>query len=86
MIPSIPGVAADLMASRGPIDPVLERLDPLLVSPIGLGDQEFLSLIEFVRDGLLDKRAQPERFRSVVPERLPSGHAPLILEFESKLQ
>jgi len=80
------GVAADLMVFRGPIDPVLERLDPLLVSPIGLGDQEFRSLIEFVRDGLLDKRAQPEHFRSLVPERVPSGHAPLVFEFEKKLQ
>ena len=76
------GVAADLMVSRGPIDPVLKRLDPLLASPIGLGDQEFLSLIEFVRDGLLDKRAQPEHFRSLVPEKVPSGHAPLVFEFE----
>ena len=80
------GVAADLMVFRGPIDPVLERLDPLLVSPIGLGDQEFRSLIEFVRDGLLDKRAQPEHFRSLVPEQVPSGHAPLVFEFEKKLQ
>src|SRR5438094_2227203 len=80
------GVAADLMVFRGPIDPVLERLDPMLVSPIGLGDQEFRSLIEFVRDGLLDKRAQPEHFRSLVPERVPSGHAPLVFEFEKKLQ
>jgi cytochrome c peroxidase len=79
------GVAADLMVFRGPIEPVLERLDPLLVSPIGLGDQEFRSLIEFVRDGLLDKRAQPEHFRSLVPERVPSGHAPLVFEFEKKL-
>jgi len=80
------GVAADLMVFRGPFDSVLERLDPLLVSPIALGDQEFRSLIEFVRDGLLDKRAQPEHFRSLVPERVPSGHAPLVFEFEKKLQ
>src|SRR5947208_16862461 len=80
------GVAADLMVFRGPIDPVIERLDPMLVSPIGLGDQEFRSLIEFVRDGLLDKRAQPEHFRSLVPERVPSGHAPLVSEFEKILQ
>jgi cytochrome c peroxidase len=79
------GVAADLIVFRGPIDPVLERLDPLLASPIGLGDQEFRSLIEFVRDGLLDKRAQPEHFRSLVPEQVPSGHTPLVFEFEKKL-
>src|SRR5215470_4479430 len=83
--PLTAGVAADLMVFRGPIEPVLERLDPLLVSPIGLGDQEFRWLIEFVRDGLLDKRAQPEHFRSLVPEQVPSGHAPLIFEFEKKL-
>ena len=68
------------------MDPVLERLDPLLASPIGLTDQEFHSLIDFVRDGLLDKRAQPEHFRRLVPDRLPSGHAPLLFEFEEKLQ
>jgi hypothetical protein len=50
-----------------------------------LGDQEFGSLIEFVRDGLLDKRAQPEHFRCLVPEQVPSGHAPLVFEFEKKL-
>src|SRR5438067_3437644 len=84
--PHSAGVAPDLMVFRGPIDPVLERLDPLLVSPIGLGDQEFRSLIEFVRDGVLDKRAQPEHFRSLVPEQVPSGHAPLVFEFEKELK
>jgi len=79
------GVAADLMVFRGPIEPVLERLDPLLVSPIELGDQEVRWLIEFVRDGLLDQRAQPEHFRSLVPEQVPSGDAPLVFEFEKKL-
>jgi len=38
-----------------------------------------LALIEFVRDGLLDQRAQPEHFRSLVPEQVPSGHAPLVI-------
>ena len=73
------------MVFRGPIESVLERLDPLLASPIGLGDQELRSLLEFVRDGLLDQRAQPEHFRSLVPERVPSGRAPLVFEFEKKL-
>ena len=43
------------------------------------------TLIEFVRDGLLDNRAQPEHFRSLVPEQVPSGHALLVFEFEKKL-
>ena len=56
----------------------VRRFGPLLVCPIGLGDQEFGSPIELVRDGLLDKRAQPEHFRSLVPEQVPKGHAPLV--------
>jgi len=49
-----------------------------------LGDQQFRGLLELVRDGLLDKRAQPEHFRSLVPEQVSSGHAPLVFEFEKK--
>ena len=60
--------------------PVLERLDPLLQTPIVLSDQEFTDLVSFVRDGLLDPAAKPERLRSLMPPKLPSGRAPLIFQ------
>src|SRR5206468_10427655 len=47
------GVAADLMVFRGPIDPVLERLDHLLVFTFGLGEPDISALIAFVRARLM---------------------------------
>lgn len=64
---------ADLQGPLGPMAPVLERLSPLLATPIVLDDGEFTQLVEFVRHGLLDPGARPERMRGLVPERLPSG-------------
>jgi cytochrome c peroxidase len=55
--PRAAGVARDLTHSMGPMDPVLARIDPLLSSPKDLSPDEFNSLLEFVRDGLLDQRA-----------------------------
>jgi cytochrome c peroxidase len=77
------GVAGDLTLERGPIEPVLARVDSLLRTPISLSDDEFGSLVEFVRNGLLDKRARPEQQRKLVPHKLPSGRPPLIFEFEN---
>ena len=73
-------LAPDLRGPTGPIAPVLERLDPLLQTPIALSDQEFLDLVSFVRDGLLDPAARPERLRHLIPLRLPSGLAPLTFQ------
>ena len=36
-------------------------------TPISPSEDEFNSLVDFVRQGLLDKRAEPERFRKLVP-------------------
>jgi cytochrome c peroxidase len=77
------GVAADLTFLRGPIEPVLARVDSLLATPIALSDAEFHWLVDFVREGLLDKRAQPERFRKLVPQFLPSSQPPLQFQFET---
>ncbi len=74
---------ADLQGALGPIDPVLERLDPLLQTPIGLSDQEFDDLVSFVRYGLLDPRILPERLKTLVPKRVPSGSPTLMFEFET---
>lgn len=74
------GVAPDLRQRLGPIDPVLQRLDPLLAQPRGLGKDEFEDLVEFVRTGLLDRRASARDFCRLVPQTLPSGRAPLQFE------
>jgi cytochrome c peroxidase len=68
---------ADLRGPTGPLAPVLERLAPRLRAPVALTDDEFASLVDFVRDGLLDPNARPERLRQLIPATLPSGRAPL---------
>jgi hypothetical protein len=59
---------------------VLDRLDPLLRVPVNLSEAEFEALVGFVRDGLLDPAARPERLRRLIPEKLPSGKANLIFQ------
>jgi cytochrome c peroxidase len=70
----------DLQGATGPIQPVLDRLDVLLRTDPGLTEQEFDALVDFVRNGLLDRRASPERLRRLIPQRLPSGRATLTFE------
>ncbi len=69
---------ADLRGPTGPAYPVLQRLDPLLRTPVQLTDDEFRSLVDFVRDGLLDPAARPQQLRRLIPEKLPSGLAGLL--------
>ena len=83
--PVAAGVAADLAVLRGPVEPVLARVDPLLATPIALSDDEFRWLVDFVREGLLDKGAMPEHFRKLVPKIVPSGRPTLEFEFEHDL-
>ena len=71
---------ADLRGPIGPTSPVLDRLDPLLRSPVPLTENEIESLIAFVRDGLLDPAAHPQRLRRLIPERLPSGRSGLAFQ------
>ena len=71
--PVAEGVAEDLTHNTGPIAPVLQRLDPALVEPRELTEQEFSDLLAFLRDGLLDPRALPENLVSLIPEAVPSG-------------
>jgi cytochrome c peroxidase len=75
------GLTADLRGPTGPIAPVLERLDARLQKPVVLSQPDFDALVDFVRNGLLDPDAQPERLRRLIPERLPSGRAPLRFQF-----
>jgi cytochrome c peroxidase len=79
--PTAQGIDADLAGPTGPWEPVLARLDPRLAQPLRLTPKEFRQLVAFVREGLLDERAGPERLRRLVPETLPSGRPPLIFEF-----
>ena len=75
------GLPPDLQAQTGPIEPVLQRVDPRLQTPIQLTAQEFDDLLNFVRDGLLDPDAMAFRLRHLVPPRLASGRAPLTFQF-----
>jgi cytochrome c peroxidase len=76
------GVDPDLAGSLGPIEPVLARVDPILATPIHLSNAEFNHLVEFVRKGLLDARAHPDRLKHLVPRRVPSGRAVLKFQFD----
>ena len=78
--PVAAGVDPDLTAPMGPIEPVLERVDSILLTPIELTDEEFSQLVDFVRNGLLDQRAKPENLRKLIPRSVPSGFS--VLRFE----
>ena len=78
--PAAAGVAADLRTLAGPIEPVLARIDPLLATPIELTSEQFRDLVDFVRHGLLDRRARPEHLRKLIPRSVPSGFP--VLDFQ----
>jgi cytochrome c peroxidase len=73
-------LAVDLSHRVGPIEPVLDRLDPLLLNPPDLSADEFSDLVEFVRSGLLDSRASKHHLCELVPKSVPSGLATLKFE------
>ena len=77
------GIASDLTIRIGPIEPALERVDPILSVPIQLSDEEFAQLVDFVRNGLLDVRARPQHLRKLIPTSVPSGLPVLIFEVGS---
>lgn len=70
----------DLHAPIGPMDPVLARLDLILRQPVSLDDDEFADLVEFLRNGLLDPAARPQRLKRLIPEKLPSGRRGLTFQ------
>ena len=74
-------LAPDLRGPPGPIGPVLERLAPELRAPVSLSEEEVRDLVAFVRDGLLDPSARPERLRRIIPEKLPIGRTALTFQF-----
>jgi cytochrome c peroxidase len=79
--PVAAGVPRDLSQRLGPIEPVLQRLDPLLRYPIHLSEEEFDDLVSFVRDGLLDERVKADNLCKLVPVAVPSGMP--VLHFEA---
>ena len=58
--------------SPGPFEGILAAgIDPLLQTPTKLTRREFRDLVEFVRDGLFDRRVR--RFCDQLPSSVPSG-------------
>ena len=84
--PSRQHLDADLTGPLGPIQPVLDRLDPSLANPVQLTPEEFNQLLAFVREALLDRRAFPNNLRGLVPDSMPSGRAVLKFQFDTKKQ
>ena len=66
------------LRTTGPLQPVLDRLDPRLRNTTRLTADEIGWLVAFVGNGLLDPAARPERLRRLIPEKLPSGRAGLV--------
>jgi len=80
--PVAAGLDADLTVRHGPIEPVLKRLDPRIIAMnnMALSDHEFADLLEFLRSGLLDRRALPENLCKVIPASVPSGRKVLTFQ------
>jgi len=78
--PARAGVNRDLTLRLGPIEPVLARVDPLLLKPPKLTSEEFENLVTFVGTGLLDRRADRQNLCALIPVTLPSGMQPLRFE------
>ena len=78
--PSKEDVDRDLRYRLGPIEPVLDRLDPLLRDPPSLDRREFDDLLAFLEEALLDPGARPERLCRLPPASVPSGLA--VMHFE----
>ncbi len=74
------GVDKDLRLRLGPIQPVLDRLDPLLATPIVLTSRERQDLLAFLHDGLLDERAKRPALCKLAPATVPSGMSTLRFE------
>jgi cytochrome c peroxidase len=78
--PTLAGIAPDLTFRLGPIQPALDRVDPLLATPIRLDGREFDALVAFVRWGLLDERASGRQLCGMVPASVPSGFPIMLFE------
>ncbi len=77
------GLAADLTVRKGPIAPVLKRLDSRITAldDISFSTQEFNDLYSFLSVALLDTNALPSNLANLIPKSLPSGRK--VLTFQS---
>lgn len=73
-------LAEDLRGPTGPIEPLLERLDPLMASVPPMEGRDLADLVAFVTEGLLDPRAEFRHLRRLIPARVPSGRPVLTFE------
>lgn len=73
-------VDRDLTHRLGPIEPVLARIDPRLASPIRLKNDEIDQLVKFVKEALLDPRADKKILCKLVPRSVPSGFTAMQFE------
>ena len=71
------GVDRDLRYRLGPR---VTQLDPLLLSPKHLSNDEFENLVQFVDQGLLDRKAAKQNLCKLLPESVPSGFK--LMDFE----
>ena len=78
--PAQAGLDQDLRGPRGPRAPVLARIDPMLANPVNLTNAEFGWLIEFLRVGLQDPKANAHDLRQLIPRQLPSGRPVAIFQ------
>jgi cytochrome c peroxidase len=62
-----------LDGSLGPVEPMLGRVQELIVRPISLTEDEFDQVLAFVRDALTDPGAHPDSLLALTPETVPSG-------------
>lgn len=74
-------LATDLHMSGVSVKRVSIQVDSILLTPISLTNEQFNQLVAFVRYGLLDPRATPERLRRLVPQSVPSDRPMLRFEF-----
>lgn len=74
------GVARDLTHRMAPIANVSASLDPLVSEPTRLTDAEVKDLVDFVKDGLLDKEAKRDKLCRLIPRRPPGKAKGLVFE------
>jgi cytochrome c peroxidase len=71
--PNRNGVPTDLKYRASDMPAVMATIDPALRNGILLTEKEIDDLYNFVRDGLYDDNASPEKMKKLIPESVPSG-------------
>jgi len=78
--PRAAGVAEDLRRPIAPVLNVLRNIDRSLLTLRSLTSGQFDDVVDFVRDGLLDRRAKPDNLCRLIPASLPSGFSVPLFE------